>query len=51
MSEIELKLKEENEYQKELFNWSGDESHLKNIKDFFANYIKNSKSHLNFLLI
>ena len=44
MCEFESKLKEENEINKELFNFNGDETQHKHLKDVFTNYIKNSKN-------
>ena len=40
----ETKLKEENEFIKELFNFNGDEAQFKHIKELFTNYIRNSKN-------
>ena len=37
MSEIETKLKEENEFIKELFNFNGNEAQLKNLKEMITN--------------
>ena len=44
----EMKLKEENENNKELFNFSGFQ--LKHMKELFTNYIRNSKNGLNYFI-
>ena len=44
MSFIESKLKKENENYKKLFDFNGNETQLKHLKEFFINYIKNSKN-------
>ena len=43
MSDIESKLKEENEFIKELFNSNGDEAQLQHLKEVIQNFIKQSK--------
>ena len=40
MSDIESKIKEENENIKGLFNFNGDQSQLEHLKEVFSNYIK-----------
>ena len=50
MSNIELKLKEENEILKELFNLNEDESKLKHLKEIFPNFVRNSKKSPRFLI-
>ena len=37
MSEIDSKLKEENEFYKELFNFNGSETQLKHLKEMIKN--------------
>ena len=44
MSEIESKLKERNDLIIELFNFKGDDSKHKHIKELFINFIKNSEN-------
>ena len=44
MNTFESKLKEENEFIKELFNFNGDEMKLKHINEIFSNNIINSKN-------
>ena len=47
MSEIEIKLKQTNENNKELFNFSGGEAQLKHLKEVFTDTIKQSKQVSN----
>ena len=47
MIEIESRMKEENENNKELFNFQGDEAQL---KELYTNYIKNSRNGLNYFI-
>ena len=51
MSEIESKLKEQNEYIKELFNFDAGEAELKHIKELFTNYIKNDTNDFILFLV
>ena len=44
MCDEDSKLKEENENYKELFNFYGEEAHLKHLKEVFTNLIKNSNN-------
>ena len=44
MSEVEVKLKEQNEIYKELYNYNGGEDQLKHLKEVFTNFIKNSNN-------
>ena len=44
MSEFESKLKETNENNKGFFNFNGDETQLKHIKEVFLNDMNNSKN-------
>ena len=39
MNENEMKLKEENKFTQELFDFKGDETQLQHLKDFFVNFI------------
>ena len=47
MSDIELKLKEENDNVKKVLNFNGDEMQ---IKELFTNYIMNSKNGPNYFI-
>ena len=51
MDNFELKLKEEDEIIKELFNFSGNETLLQHLKEVFTNLIKNSKNGLNYFIL
>ena len=51
MSEIESKLIGENEKTKELFNFHGDETQHKHIKECFADVLRNSKNSPNYFII
>ena len=51
MREIEYKQKEENEYNKKLFIFNGDEAQLKHFPEIFTNFIKNSKNGPNYFII
>ena len=51
MCEIELKLNEENENIKELFNFKGEETDFKQLEELFTNYInKNSTNGSNYFI-
>ena len=47
MSDTEFKLKETNKIHKDLFNSNGAETQLKNLKEVFTRFIKNSKNSPN----
>ena len=44
MSEINSKLKEENENTKEIFDFNGDKSKLNHLKELFTDLVKNSEN-------
>ena len=48
MSDIESKIKEENENIKGLFNFNGDQSQLEHLKEVFSNYIKSKNDQKYF---
>ena len=50
MSEIDSKLKEENETIKTLFNLNGDEMPLAQLKEVFINFVKRSKNDLQYFI-
>ena len=50
MSDLESKIKEENEHIKELFNFNGDETQLKSLKELFTKFILNSNNGPNYFL-
>ena len=50
MSDIQSKLKEENEFIKELMNFYDNEIPLKRFEEGFTNFIKNSKNDLKFFI-
>ena len=50
MSEIESKLKEDNEFIKELFNFNRDETQLRYIKEIFTNFLRTSNNGPNYFL-
>ena len=50
MSRIESKLIEENENNKELFNFNGNEAQLKHLKELFTNYIRDSNNDSRYFI-
>ena len=51
MKKSESKLKEENEIITELFNFDGDETRLKHLKEIFTNFIAKSEHDLNYFIL
>ena len=50
MSDTEYKLKETNKIHKDLFNSNGAETQLKNLKEVFTRFIKNSKNRPDYFI-